>query len=255
MCPDLLRRAKKLVNVALTIADMQAPSWIIQKRCGLLQILKPPDAFLLLDGNSRRIDLFLQRCSPFELLPGPEFDGRQPKRQSLGRYRKARMHQDAADRMRSQPPRLVASTIYTFGDADRLRVLPRIGKLGRIMEHKHQAVSGGCAITSRLKMAGQNVRLADALIGEKAIGRLGVSPILTDQRNALPHGAPELRNQLPKSVAKPRIPKFASGDLSINPAISFSERLRSSPPRSVPQHKAHEHPPRSRIRCSAMNHK
>src|SRR5207253_9012128 len=135
---------------------------------------------------------------------------------------------DAADRMRSQAPRLVASTIYTFGDADRLRALPRIGKLGRIMEHKHRAVSGGGAITSRLKMAGQNVRLADALIGEKAVGLLGGSPILTDQRNALPHGAPELRNQLPKSVAKPHLPKLASGDLSIAPPISLAAILPNS---------------------------
>src|SRR5580700_11603885 len=146
------------------------------------------------------------------------------------------MHQDAADRMRSQATRLVASTIYAFGDADRLRLLPPIRKLCCIMEHKHKPVSGGCAITGGLKVASQNGCLADALVREKAVGRFGVSPILADQRNAFAHGAPKLRKQLPKSLAKPRIPKFASGDLSINPTLIASQMMRSSPPRPMPQY-------------------
>src|SRR6266567_1110474 len=77
MRSDLLCRAEKLVDVALAITDMNASSWIIQKRRGLLQIVQPSDAFLLLDGNARRVDLPLERGGPFEFLPGPEFDGRQ----------------------------------------------------------------------------------------------------------------------------------------------------------------------------------
>ena len=73
------------------------------------------------------------------------------------------------------------------------------------MEHQNETIGGGDTITSRLKMTGQNVRLADPVIGEKAIGSLGVGPILADQRNALPHGAPDLRQQFAEPLAKPRI--------------------------------------------------
>jgi hypothetical protein len=58
----------------------------------------------------------------------------------------------------------------------------------------------------------QNVRLP--VIREKAIGSIGVGPILANQRNALPHGAPDLGQQFAESLAKPRIPKF--GYFSIN---------------------------------------
>ena len=236
MCPDLLRHAEQFVDITLAITDVKAAPRSIQKLRGLLQIIKPPDALLLLNGNARRIDLFLQRSGPLELLPGPEFDRRQPKRQPRGCHRKARMHQDPADGMRSQTTRLVASTVYALRNADRLRALPLVSKLGRIMEHKHEAASSGCAITGRLKMTGQNVRLADAIVREKAISCLGVSPILADQRNALPHGTPKLRKQLPEPVTKSRVPKFAPGNFPINPAFSAVDRPRSCPSRSIPQY-------------------
>ena len=120
MRSDLLGRTEKLVDVALAITDMDASSWITEKLRGLLQIFQPPNAFLLLDRNTRRIDLLLERGGPFEFLPGPEFDGRQPERQPLGRHRQARMHQDAADRVRSQATRLVPPAVYALGDADRV---------------------------------------------------------------------------------------------------------------------------------------
>jgi hypothetical protein len=74
---------------------------------------------LFLDGNSRRIDLFLKGGCPLELFPGPELNGRQPERHALDRNREARMHQDAANRVRSQATRLVPTTVYALGDADR----------------------------------------------------------------------------------------------------------------------------------------
>src|SRR6266567_1282203 len=123
------------------------------------------------------------------------------------------------------------------------------------MEHKNRTLHGGRTIMRRLKVTSQNVRLADPLVGEETIGRLGVGPILADQRNTLSHGAPDLSQQFAESVAKPRIPKFASGDFSINPALGTGDRLGSAPRDSIPQHPAHGAPPRSRIRCSAMNHK
>jgi hypothetical protein len=85
------------------------------------------------------------------------------------------------------------------------------------------------AINVRLKMTGQNVRLANPLIGEKAIGSLGVGPILANQRDALPHGAPDLGQQLrnPEPLAKPRVAKLASGGFSINPTVGARVVSRS----------------------------
>src|SRR5882724_5652449 len=100
MRSGLLGCAEKLVDVALAIIDMDASSRVTEKLGGLLDIFQPSDAFLLLDGNARRIDLLLERRGPFEFLPGPEFDGRQPEWQPFGRHREARVHQDAADRVR-----------------------------------------------------------------------------------------------------------------------------------------------------------
>ena len=91
-------------------------------------------------------------------------------------------------------------------------------------------------------MTGQNVRLADPVIREKAIGSLGVGPILASQRNALPHGAPDLGQQFTESVTKPRVPKFASGDFSINPACRGGDRLGSASRHSIPQNQAHGAP-------------
>jgi hypothetical protein len=66
MRSGFLRRAEKLVNVALAITDMDASSRITEKLRGLLDIFQPPDAFLLLDGNARRITVVASRkcCDP-----------------------------------------------------------------------------------------------------------------------------------------------------------------------------------------------
>jgi hypothetical protein len=221
---------------------MDASSRIVQKLRRLLQILQPPDAFLLLDGNSRRVDFFLERGGPFEFLSGPEFDGRQPERQALGRYREARMHQDAANRVRSQATLLVPSAVYVLGYADRFGVLSLVREFGRVMQDQNDTIGTGDTITSRLKMTGQNVRLADPVIREKSIGSLGVGPILANQRNALPHGAPDLGQQFAESITKPRIPKFTSGGFSINPAFRGGDRLGSPPRRSIPQYQTHGAP-------------
>jgi hypothetical protein len=78
MRSGFLGRAEKLVDIALAIADVDASSRVTEKLRGLLDILQPPDAFLLLDWNARRIDLLLERGGPFEFLSGPEFDGASP---------------------------------------------------------------------------------------------------------------------------------------------------------------------------------
>jgi hypothetical protein len=81
-------------------------------------------------------------------------------------------------------------------------------------------------------MAGQNVRLANPVIREEAIGSLGVGPILADQWNTLPHSLPHLSQQFAEPFAKPRILKFAPSGFSINPMfvvhVGWGARLSRS---------------------------
>jgi len=140
---------------------------MIQEWRRLFEIFQPPDAFLSLDGNPGRIDLLFKRCRPLEFLPGPEFNGRQPQRHTLDCNCKARMHQDAANRVRSEATRLAPSTVYALGDADRFGIFALIAKLGCIVQHKNETFSGCGAITVNWKWRGQNVRFADPSLERK----------------------------------------------------------------------------------------
>ena len=152
------------------------------------------------------------------------------------------MHQDAANRVRSEAARLVPSAVYVLGYADRLGALSLVCEFGRVMQDQNETIGGFDTITGRLKMTGQNVCLADPVIGEKAIRSLGVGPILANQRNALPHGAPDLGQQLAEPLAKPRVAKFAPGGFSINPTFASGCRTGSAPRQSIPQHQTHGAP-------------
>jgi hypothetical protein len=61
---------------------------------------------------------------------------------------------------------------------------PAVSKCVRMT---HQEGAGTCwdAVAGRLRMARQNIGFVDALIGEKAIRRFGVRPVLTSHGNAL----------------------------------------------------------------------
>ena len=80
-------------------------------------------------------------------------------------------------------------------------------------------------------MARQNVSFADAMIGKKTVGRLRIRPTLANERNICPGVAADPLKQCAKSLAKPRIPKLAPGDFTINPVAAakprFDHRARS----------------------------
>ena len=102
-----------------------------------------------------------------------------------------------------------------------LLVMPIASDFSRIVQYRNETFGGGGTITCRLEMAGQNARFADPVIREETVGCLGICPILADERNALSHGASNLREQFAESAAEPRVPKFASTILSINPTFTF----------------------------------
>lgn len=225
-----MRRAEQLVDVALAVADMDTSWRPAEKHCGLRQILKPSHALLLLDGNPRGIDLLLERVGALELLARPELDCRQPERQPFCRHREARMHQDAANRVRSHPAFLVPAAVDAFRRADEGGLFSLIDELRGVMEDQHRTAGCRKAIPRRLKMAAQDVCFADPLIRKEAVGRFGVRPILTNQGNALAHGAPDPLQQLSEFTAKPGIFEGASGNLVICPCHIFPRRAALDTP-------------------------
>src|SRR4029077_6560770 len=128
------------------------------------------------------------------------------------------MHQDSTGRVHSG----IASQIsFAVGNAlrnpDQFRSVPLIGELGRVVKHENKIVRCRYTLTCGLEMARQNVSFADAMIGKKTVGRLRIRPILANERNTLPYVAADPLKQCAKSLAKPRIPKLAPGDFTINP--------------------------------------
>lgn len=93
----LAAEAIELVDIALTVADMDAAIRSPQQLNRLAQIVEPADAFLRLDRHPRRIDPTLELRRALELVPAPELHCRQSQGKPLGRHREARMHQDPAD--------------------------------------------------------------------------------------------------------------------------------------------------------------
>jgi len=82
-------------------------------------------------------------------------------------------------------------------------------ELGRVVQHQDQRAASSDAVAGGLKMSTLNLRLADARIGEKAIRRFGVRPILPRPRQASADSLRDLLQQLPQSLAMSPIAKAA----------------------------------------------
>src|SRR5689334_12438222 len=119
MGANLLRRAEELIDIALTVSDVDAARRIAQDCTGLLEVLQPADALLLLDGNPRQVDSVLERRCSLEFLAGPELDRGQSKWKTFAGHCKTGMHQDAANGVRPKTSSLVPSAVNIIGHADR----------------------------------------------------------------------------------------------------------------------------------------
>ena len=81
-------------------------------------------------------------------------------------------------------PLFVLAAVHAADDADRLGALALERELGGVLDHQDGAVRRGEAVARGLEMAGQDLCLADPLIGEEAISRLRVRPVLARERQA-----------------------------------------------------------------------
>ena len=127
-----------------------------------------------------------------------------------------------ADRVHPEPAGFVLAAVHPAGEADRVRALALVGELCRVVQNQDDAVARGTAAVRRLEMASEDLRFADPVIGEEAVGRLGVGPVLARQRKALLHRALHPFKQLAEALPQALVRKVASGQLVIQPGACSS---------------------------------
>src|SRR5450759_69366 len=112
--PTVRAVQKKLINVALAIANVNTSCRLAEKFRRLRQVLQPSNAFLLFDRHPRRVDLLLESFRPPEFLSCPEFDRSEPERQPVARHGKTRMHQNAANSVRPEATGFIPSAVNSL---------------------------------------------------------------------------------------------------------------------------------------------
>ena len=223
--------AKQLVDVTFPLTDVNAANRIVEKFSRLAHILQPAPAFLFLNRYARGIDMTLELRSPLELLPCPEFHCSQAKWQSIGSDSKARMHQDAALRERlSRAPAVFPRAQGRLARvADEFGTLAPVRECGRVLQDKHWPIGGLHTLGASLEMSAQDIVFADTVIGQKPVRSLGRSPVLTGERDRLPHAVPQLLEQACKAAAQPGVLEFASLDFRIQPRTIIRVSLAGHP--------------------------
>src|SRR3954447_20434769 len=167
-----------------------------------------------------------------ELLPRPELHGRQAQRQPLGGDRQAGVHQQPADGVHAEAALLVLAAVDPAGLADPLGPPSPVGELGRVVEHHDRAADAGGPVAGRAEVAAEDLALADPVVGEETVGRLGGGPVLAGERDALPYRARHLGEQRAQPSAQPLVGEPASRDLVVDPGIRVARhRHLPEPPR------------------------
>jgi hypothetical protein len=211
------RRAEELVDVVLAVADVDQPGRVAEERGGLAHVLQPADALLGLDRHPGRVGPALERVRALELGPRPELDRRQPQRQPVRRHGQAGVHQQAADGVH---PELAISLPPARGRRDRADPLgpcTPVGELGRVLQHQDRPMGGGNAAVRRSEMAGEDLGLADRLVGQETIGGLGIGPVLACQRKRLADRSRHPREELAQSSAQALVLERRAGEFLVNP--------------------------------------
>src|SRR5260370_3658700 len=147
MGAGIVGRTEQFVDVALAIADMHDALRLCEKCVGLLHVLQPAIALLLLDRHARWVDRALQRVRAVELVPGPELDSGQSKRKPLLCHDHAAAHQHSTHRVITATA--LRSCALLAHHADRLVLFATIDELRRVVEHQHRPTPTGREPLSR----------------------------------------------------------------------------------------------------------
>lgn len=122
-------------------------------------------------GTWGRLIFFLSAGFPLN-SERPGHDDRKIRRNALQAGGQARMHCAQATAI------FVLTAVQLVHDVDLIAALPLIGELRRIVQNQDWPILRGKALTYRAELPFQDLRLADPLVGEDAVSRLGVRPVL-----------------------------------------------------------------------------
>lgn len=103
------------------------------------------------------------------------------------------MHQQSAHCVHPETAGLVLSPVDPIREADPIGLLSLKRELRRVLQNQDRTGRRGKTAARRLKVTGENLLLADPVIGKEPTGRLGVGPILARQRMLAPM-APSIRS-------------------------------------------------------------
>jgi len=143
MGPGILGDGEQLINVALTVTNMDKALWSGKQRRRLLQIFKPAITLFPLDGNAGWVDRALQSIGSIKFVAGPELDGGQTERKSFVRDDQAGVHENTRGRMVT---RTVIASLQFMNDSDRVGFFAAIDELSCVMQDEHRI----CVSTSDL---------------------------------------------------------------------------------------------------------
>lgn len=169
--------------------------------------------------GTRRIDLLLQGVRALELLPGPEPCCCNPQRQYVRRHCQIRMHQKPAGRVDALADALVLAAAHRRGEVHCLRSEALPSEFGRVTMNEYRAVAGGEPASRRVEMAPENVLLAHPDIGEEAVGRLRVRPVLTGKRYRASEARVHALDKLAKATVQSAVAETAARKLLVKPSL------------------------------------
>ena len=93
------------------------------------------------------------------------------------------------------------------------------------MKNKDGAIAGGEPAPRRVEMAPKNIFFAHPVVGEKAVGRLRVGPVLAGQRYRLSEPGIHALDQLTQATVQPTVAKTTARELIVEPLFFHDPHL------------------------------
>ena len=155
------------------------------------------------------------------------------------------MHQQPAERVHALATGLVLAAAHLRGEAHRFGMPALPGELRRVMKNKDGAIAGGEPAPRRVEMAPKNIFFVHPVVGEKAVGRLRVGPVLAGQRYRLSEPGIHALDQLTQATVQPTVAKTTARELIVEPLFFHDPHLFV--PDSVPDKESRSTPTTQQI--------
>src|SRR5579872_846197 len=90
------------------------------------------------------------------------------------------------------------------------------------MEHQDPSLCYSKAVPRRLEMAGENLLLADSLVGEETVSGLGAGPVLAGHGNGFADSFGEPFQQGPEPLSQTHVRKSAFRQFTVQPGCHYT---------------------------------